>query len=93
MCKCSLVLLFQLFEIFFICFLAALASTKVLTPVQEAARLSDPAEFSYGLDGIEEEQSTTLTRLGSKAPDKSLSKKRIKSKSQPKTVKEVRQLL
>ena len=61
-----------------------------LTPVQEtiAGRLSEVADLP-GLDGIEEEQSTVLTRVGSKAQEKSLSKKRIKSKAPTVTVKEV----
>ena len=68
------------------------AMSKVMTPVQEstAGRLSAPADGQPGLDGIEEEGSTVLTRIGYKvAQDKSLSRKRIKSKSQPKSVKEV----
>lgn len=62
----------------------------MLTPVQEdkTGKLSELAD--YGLDGIEEERSTVLTRTGSKANEKSLSKRRVKSKAQPKTVIEVK---
>ncbi|XP_067933281.1 protein FAM227A-like [Watersipora subatra] len=65
-------------------------ASKVLTPVQETitGRLSEPTDLHAALDGIEEERSTVFTRIASKAQEKSFSKRRIKSRSQPSSVRE-----